>query len=203
MGDLLGGSGLPVGIKKEIEALGQTLDKWGSCSPRDPGLKNRGCNHFVECIFGFKAVDGPHNVGVYIKSDTGASVEREMPCHVYMETLHRRAMESGETGEVIAVVAHEGDTIEVIEEVPKTPRSKDDARMKRTTIQHTIKPFPRPGQEGSAMGPEFMSRQKIEARLKDRTRILRQLKAEGIDPAELVGSGKASEEKAAVPSKRG
>jgi len=209
-GDLIGGSGLPVGTPAEITALGESLDKWGCCAPRGENLKSRGCNHFPECIFpfkGHKADDGggPRNAVVYIRSDTGASVERVMPCHVFMETLYKRSMAEG-SGETIAVVGGEGDEYERVAEESVTRHSKTDMRMKRETKKAVCPPFPRPGEAGSAMGPEFLSRQKIDARLKDKARVLRQLQQQGIDPAELLATHKEQKKSekasAATPAKR-
>jgi hypothetical protein len=205
--DLVGGSGLPVGTVDEIRAMGQALVKWGSCSARDANLKSRGCNHEPNCIFAFKGLPikeggGPRKVIVYIKPDTGAKVERPMPCYVYMETLHKRAMAEG-SGETIAVVGHEGDTYECRETVSVSPHggpAKNDNRMKSTTSQKVCPAFPRPGEEGSAMGPEFLSDQKIEAKLKDNQRILRQLRSQGVEVADLVGMAKKEQGEASTPA---
>ena len=205
MSDLVGGSGLPVGTKDEVLALGQSLAKWATCSERDPNLKSRGCIHFPECIFAFKN-SGPKNVGVYIKADTGASVERSMPCHVYMETLHKRSLSGDESGEVIAVVAHEGEAIEVKETVSAEPRSKTDFRVKTTTKSQNIAPFPRPGEDGSLMGPEFLATMKIEARLKDKARVMKMLHQQGISVADLAAAERTTSGKEtppAGPPKRG
>lgn len=207
--ELVGGSGLPVGTASEIQALGESLNKWGCCAGRGDNLKSRGCIHMTDCIFSYKGKPvteggGPRNAVVYIQSDTGASVERVMPCFVYMETLHKRSMAEN-SGETVAVVGGEGDDYEevVIESVVR--HSKTDMRMKREIKKLKCPAFPRPGEEGSAMGPEFLTTQKINARLRDKARILRQLQREGIDIAELVGAQKEQGEKAApaTPAKRG
>lgn len=202
--DLIGGSGLPVGTPAEVQATGQPLAKWGTCSAPHSNLNSIGCKKFADCIFAYKGKTlaeggGPRNAIVYIQADTGATVERVMPCHVYMETLHKRAMAEG-TGEVIAVVGGEGDEYEEVREESVVRHSKTDMRMKRETVRAKCPAFPRPGEPGSALGPEFLSSQKINARLKDKARVLRQLQSQGIDLAELMGNQQKEKEQGEKPT---
>lgn len=142
---------LPIGTPEEIIANGGSPADWGSCAPRIIPTQ-QGCPHWATCIFHFKG-SGPRNIGYFIQTESGKSDERVGSCSFYMQTLHAKAT-NPTSSELIGVVAHEGEEIESYELLPVTPGSNTDLRMKRTEKRFPVPKFPRPGEEGSQMGPK-------------------------------------------------
>jgi hypothetical protein len=112
----LTGSEKPVGTLEELNQLNIDKTRFGSCSMRTND--NKGCPWFRSCRFreyrdrvGGKV--GPLNIGVRIvlsPIDGGASDTKVMPCFDYYGSgLHNRQRQSADTGELIKVIAFEGD----------------------------------------------------------------------------------------------
>ena len=112
----LSGSEKPVGTLDELNDLGMDNTRFGSCSMRTNS--NKGCPWFRQCRFrDFRDHVGnklaPANVAVRIvlsPVDGGAADTKIMPCFDYYGSgLHNRQRQSSETGEIIKVIAFEGD----------------------------------------------------------------------------------------------
>lgn len=110
------GTDRPVGTLEELREQGMDPTKFGSCSQRSP--QNKGCPWFKFCRFrdhrdqvGGKR--GPANFGVRIilsQIEGSAADEKIMPCFdYYYSGLYQRQRQSAETGEVIKILAMEGE----------------------------------------------------------------------------------------------
>lgn len=150
-------SPLPVGTPESIAAEGQDPARWGSCYPQGASHPSfgtvMGCPFHRECIFGRKK---PVNKGVYIQTADGSSRQVETSCFSYMGSLHAREKSMNETGEVIAVIADEGEEIEtrvVLSADPIACNKNGNMALKEEVRIVKIRPFPMPGEEGSAIPP--------------------------------------------------
>jgi hypothetical protein len=177
----------PVGTPEEIKATGQSTSEWGSCAP-NPGITQNhavmGCPHYANCIFGFRNT-GPKNVGVFIKLVTGVMAEKKMSCAAFMSGLYTRYKHQERAGEIVQVVAEEGGEIDIVERVPEQPNGGPTGKNMRITANPktiVIEKFPRPGEEGSKIGPALGIQQKMEARMKSKLRAERDAYRAGIRP---------------------
>jgi hypothetical protein len=146
----------PIGTLDEIKALGMDPRKVGSCSLRTGGVdSNTGCPWFKQCRFhqwrdGVGGRKGPLNIGVDImlgQVDGGAWDQKQMACFQYYSSgLALRAKNTDRTGEVIRIIAYEGDDKELSERISKreNPADPNDKRMVSTVENRTVQPFPRP-----------------------------------------------------------
>lgn len=151
-------SPLPTGTPDEIAGKGQSPARWGSCAPQNSSHPVHGpvmgCPFYATCKFGRS---GPVNKGVYLQVADGSSRQIETPCYDYMGSLLAREKDSELTGEVIAVIADEGEEIEVVRTVSADPvncNKNGNMAMKQVKEVVKVKPFPRPGEEGSRIPPD-------------------------------------------------
>ena len=149
----------PVGTPEAIAAYGESPFKWGSCAEQrsiHPTLGGplAGCPFWNECVF---KKDRPRNVGVYIEIAEGANQQRVSSCFGYMANLHAREKQQESSGEVIAIIADEGQMIEEVVRLSADPVNcnKNGNMALREEIRQVVVPkFPQPGEEGSALSPK-------------------------------------------------
>ena len=148
----------PQGTLAEIDAEGLPRNTTGSCSA--PTKENLGCAWFGECRFReYKGTKGPVNVAIYTElaeSEGGNNAIREAACHEYYSGGYsKRAENARKSGEIILVVAVEGDgkLIKIRgtekEHVKRDPDciacAKNQCnRMVDVFDERKVTPFPRP-----------------------------------------------------------
>ena len=131
-----------------------------------------------------------------------------MPCYAFMGGLFQRYKNQESADELIHVAADEGEQIDIIERIPEEPGSKLNMRIKDTPKTITIEPFPRPGEEGSRLGPTLNIRNKMEERMRARARAERNAYRAGLRPDDEITAPKVSdadepkEEKSAKAGRR-
>jgi len=155
-----------------------------------------GCPHYNECIFGFRN-KGPKNIGVFIKLASGVKAEKPMACFAFMSGLYSRYKHQEAGGEIIQPVADEGEKITVVRQVPEQPGggpTGKNMRIKTDIEEYTIQPFPRPGEEGSKVSPDYNIQQRMETRMKAKLRAERDAYRAGIRPEEPAPQESDAEE---------
>ena len=124
----------PVGTLEELREAGLRGNEYGSCSERT--TSNNGCPWREVCKFkdhrdAVNGKRGPCNCAVLITlspQEGSASDVREMPCHMYYYSgLHQREQQMDKTGEVIYIVAVEGDGRKFSETQSVKAHKKKDA----------------------------------------------------------------------------
>ncbi len=149
----------PVGTPEAIAEYGESPFVWGSCSEQRSihpkiGGPLAGCPFWSECVF---KKDRPRNIGVYVETETGANQQRVSSCFGYMASLHPRFKHMEQSGELIAIIADEGDMIEetvVLSEDPVACNKNGNMRLKTVVRQIEVPKFPQPGEEGSKLPPK-------------------------------------------------
>ena len=170
----------PVGTPDELRVLNKVLADWGTCAPPQAGF-GKGCSEYHACIFarpengGFRD-RGPHNVGVLkSNSETGVAREDVIECHTYMRSMHQYNRAENSVLR-FAVIAQEGETIEVDETVPIDANSNKsgNVKMKLEPRKVVIPAFPRPGMPGSKIEPGSVRAQSALRRHAERIVQMRQ-----------------------------
>jgi len=200
----------PVGTPEAIVEFGENPFKWGSCyAPKSNhpkfGGPIAGCPYHDICVF---KKDRPRNVGVYIEIPEGANQQLIQSCFGYMGAYHGRATQQEQSGEVIAIIADEGEFIEQTVRVSEDPiacNKNGNMRMKQEVRQVLVPKFPLPGEEGSAISPKAMDTKSYARRmieLKRQQHIDKKLgiaRTEGVEDTPDV----LDTEPTAAPAKRG
>ena len=201
---------LPVGTPDAIVAYGESPLKWGSCAEQRSihpkhGGPLVGCAFWDKCVF---KKDRPRNAGVYIEIPEGANQQNITSCFGYMSNLHARAEQQEASGEVIAIIADEGEYIEQTVRLSADPvacNKNGNMQLKEEVRQVKVMPFPQPGEEGSALSPKAQDTKAFARRmieLKRQQHIDKKLGIARTGGAEDV-SDLLDTEPAAAPAKRG
>lgn len=151
----------PQGTIAEVEAEGLPLNTTGTCSA--PTKVSLGCSNFHECRFRqHKGKTGPLNCAIYTElseAEGGYNAIREAACHEYYSGGYaQRAENAKKTGEIILVVAVEGDgkTIKIRgtqkEHQKKSPDCEACQRgqcnkMEDVYETRPVRPFARPAEK--------------------------------------------------------
>lgn len=151
----------PLGTPDELRKEGLSLTLVGSCAPPDKMTRTLGCQYYEQCIFryrkngGFRDA-GPKNIGYFHQTHEGTQIENEGSCHFFMARLYdrqwagERDRRDGLNGEIIEIIAQEGETIHkrVIVNVNAPPyvEKAGPPEYKKTTITGPVKRFLRPGE---------------------------------------------------------
>jgi hypothetical protein len=175
----------PIGTPEELRDAGYDVKDIASCAEVERG-KVRGCPMAEQCAFdrpgsgGFKFKSGPHYIGFRIIDPAdGTAMQDVTMCHNYVLTLQKRAdagaaqrrVSNGRRGEIIRVIAQEGEEIvtafnvpvnaagEVINVMPEhIPIFKENGvkfslvpkqepvTWKSLELRRTVPHFPRPGE---------------------------------------------------------
>lgn len=139
----------PIGTPEELQEAGISPLAAGSCSKHT--AENIGCSYWSSCAFaqqangGFRG-QGPRNIGYYLKIQEGNKKEDWMACFQYMHALHPREQAQDRTGEVIAIVAQEGDLVTRAFMTPEEPiinNKNGNMRMKNVVETIKVPVFPR------------------------------------------------------------
>ena len=149
----------PVGSPDAIDAAGQSPFEWGSCYRQNAthpqlGGPIKGCAFHPVCPF---PKDRPRNYGVYIETSDGAHTTNIVPCFGYMGAYEQRAKEQEASGEVVAIIAEEGDMVEQVVRLSADPincNKNGNMQLVETVRQVKVPVFPAPGTEGSAIPPK-------------------------------------------------
>lgn len=180
----------PTGTPAELKKLGHNLREVHSCAIPEDG-RIRGCPFAFDCALrkfgnpdegGFGPPDvepgtpgqGPRNVGYFLQTQEGSSMEDYMRCSAYMTVLFNREQKQDETGEVIMVIAQEGERIETIKTVPVDPvlcNKNGNMTMKTYTEVIEVPKHARPGEVDIRQGVRTKMR-------KDRMEIMRRRRRE-------------------------
>lgn len=148
----------PIGTLAELAEIGADPTRVPSCSKRtgQQAGGNKGCPWHRACRFTpwrdqMQGLQGPLNIGVEVilsNSDGGAHNQKEMECYTYYSANYRvRAKASEETGEIVRIVAYEGDGKEIAEWCTRStpPDSVNkNGRAVPYLHKHEISPFKRP-----------------------------------------------------------
>lgn len=173
----------PVGTLEEVRREGLDPEKVGSCAPPEKGV--RGCTYWKACRFGqaracgyrghspeaaFKGTLGPRYVGYYLQTTDNAQKEDDVPCFVFVGSIQYRMdqgninRQQGLPGELIEVIAHQGEPIQT-----KTQKWRDETNkllgFHFDEKERPVHAFPRPG-----LNPEFNYEQKLSKRARERRR---------------------------------
>lgn len=189
----------PIGTLDEIRELGLDPSRVGTCSKR--AGKNVGCPWFNNCRFhqwrdGLGGRKGPLNVGVDVilgPIDGGAWDQKQMPCfQFYASGLAARAKNTDESGEVIRVIAYEGDDRELNERITvrENPNDPNDKRMLETVETRRVQVFPRPAQRYPVVVKREQARLEAldEIEAEALRKALDRTKQPGVKVAEPVGA---------------
>jgi hypothetical protein len=200
----------PVGTPDSIHAYGESPLKWGSCAEVNSihpkfGGPIAGCPFHADCVF---KKDRPRNCGVYVEIDSGANQQFISSCFGYMSGLHSRAMQQDKTGEVIAIIADEGEMIEETIRLSADPvncNKNGNMALKEVVRQVVVPAFPQPGEEGSALSPKMKDTRSFAKRMIEMKRQQHIDKKLGIARTEGVEdiSSLIDTEPTAAPAKRG
>jgi hypothetical protein len=152
---VLGINPQPIGTLDELRRENLNPALIGSCAPSSPGV--RGCQSYPNCIFRFKKFGGfrdfgAKNIGYFIQTHEGNKKEDEGSCHFFMQRLYdrmragERDRQDGKAGEIIEVIAQEGEIIhrQVTVNVNENPALP--ARYEKKTFTGPVSRFPRPGE---------------------------------------------------------
>ena len=203
-------SSRPVGTPEAIHDYGESPLTWGSCYQTNAihpkfGGPISGCPYHSDCVF---KRDRPRNCGVYVEIDSGANQQFVSSCFGYMGGLHQRAMNQEASGEVIAIIADEGEMIEETVRLSVDPvncNKNGNMAMKEVVRQVVVPPFPQPGEEGSALSPKSQDTRSFARRMiemKRQQHIDKKLgiaRTEGIEDIPDI----LDTEPTAAPAKRG
>ena len=147
----------PIGTLDELrrENIGSAFV--GSCAPASKGVC--GCDHYEKCIFrltkngGFRD-HGPKNVGFFHETHEGHRRQEFMACFSFMQTMYERMRsgirdrEDGLNGEIIRIIAQEGDTIRPKHNVNLNEGTTLPHKWARKTDPIVVPAFPRPHEQG-------------------------------------------------------
>ena len=151
----------PIGTLEELVQIGADPKRIESCSRRTGRSAggNRGCPWFDKCRFTawrdkVNGLKGPLNVGVEVmlsQLDGGAHNQFQISCFDYYAThLHERKRQGEDSGELVRIVAYEGDGKEIREweskHVPDPNVQGGGRKVERYIKQHAVTPFPRPAE---------------------------------------------------------
>lgn len=145
----------PAGTLDEIRKAGLDPRVVGCCHPK-VGNGIAGCAYYERCIFRFRKNggfrdQGPKNVGYFLRTHEGNQKEDENSCHWFMSRLDDRRFagerdrREGLQGEIIEVVAQEGEVIhkQMVVNVNEGTGKPADYRKKSFAVK--VSEFPRPG----------------------------------------------------------
>ena len=154
----------PQGTLPEVDAEGLQRNTTGSCSP--PNKESLGCPWFNECRFReHRGKTGPVNCAIYTElaeSEGGHNAIREAHCYEYYSGGYaKRAENAKKTGEIVLVVAVEGDgkIIKIRgtqkEHVKRDPDCEACARNQCNKMvdvfdERKVRPFVRPAEKFAA-----------------------------------------------------
>ena len=158
----------PIGTLDELRKAGLSSLEHGSCAPSH-GMKQfenyrpgvRGCPVYDKCPFNRRSMgafkdQGPRYVGYSLKTHEGDVKEDTTTCYRFVQTLYER-MRAGERdrqdgnphGELIQIIAHEGDGSKVMtkESVRVDPDDRSQFPLWHNVYTPKLVPrHPRPGQ---------------------------------------------------------
>lgn len=138
----------PGGLPHEYQELGINLKQWACCARKGPGVK--GCtfanddppseeNPIGGCVFRKQQYKtGPLFVGVGKTSRNGKKTVRVVACSDYM-AYYKIRHEAG-----YRIIAGEGETFTVDEQVPAEPGNAQNKRMTFRKTTYRVPKFPRP-----------------------------------------------------------
>lgn len=150
----------PIGTLDELVQIGADPTRVPSCSKRMGAQAggNRGCAFYRQCRFKpwrdqMQGLKGPLNVGVEVvlaPTDGGAHNQKQVECFTYYSANYRaRSRAAEDTGEIIRIVAYEGDGKEIAEwctrSLPPDAVNKN-GRVERYLHKHEVTPFVRPAE---------------------------------------------------------
>lgn len=164
----------PVGTVEEIRKLNLDPKSVGTCAPLGKGT--RGCAYYEECPFhrtkwgGFKD-HGPRNVGYFLQTTDFKRVEGIVSCYRFVSTLlgrmkdGNRAREDGKNGEIIRIIAQEGEKIAAKYQVrTNLDRPNDPPKFEWFKGMIEVPKFPRPG-EGAGIDQDDLIRKRMMLRM--------------------------------------
>lgn len=146
----------PIGTLEELRREQIGSQHVGSCAPPSKGV--RGCAAYEKCIFrltkngGFRD-HGPKNIAFFHETHEGHRRQEYMACFTFHQVLYERARagqrdrEDGLNGEIIRVVAQEGQMYR-----PKLRVNKNEGKLGlpplwvREDSPRPVPAFPRPGE---------------------------------------------------------
>ncbi len=200
----------PVGTPDSIAEYGESPLVWGSCAlPRSTHPKHggpiAGCAHYESCIF---KKDRPRNFGLYVELQSGANQQLVSSCFGYMGGYHDRANQQEASGEVIAIIADEGEFIEQTVRLSADPincNKNGNMALVEKVVQVQVPKFPQPGEEGSPLSPKIHDTRSYAKRMIELRRQRHVDKKFGLSPESTVEdiAEQLETEPTAEPAKRG
>ena len=144
----------PVGTLDEIQSRKMPAKFFGTCSEPDIDGRSAGCPLFHECTMSYKGLPaaeggGPRNhcwERIKDAANGGGIVRNVQPCYwgvAQQDTAH-------ENGEVLRIIADEGEEYETLTEVPIPTKGADQNGFKvweKQLVKATVPAFKRLGQE--------------------------------------------------------
>jgi len=149
----------PIGTLDELRKQGINPALVGSCARPSAGV--RGCQHHENCIFRFRRFGGfrddpggARNIGYFLQTHEGNKKEAVASCHFFMQRLYdrmragERDRQDGKNGEIIQVIAQEGEIIhrQMTVNVNEGKLPVQPAKYEKKTFTGPVPAFPRPGQ---------------------------------------------------------
>lgn len=146
---------VPMGTLDELRKEGIDPATVGSCSPQHTGVS--GCPYYESCIFRFTRNGGfrdhgPRNIGYFHQTHEERRVENFASCHLFMSRMRdrqqagERDQQDGKKGEIIEIIAQEGEVIHTQVVVNINEGTTLPARYEKQTKTIPVPHFPRPGE---------------------------------------------------------
>lgn len=206
----------PIGTLDELKDINANPFKKRACHPRTKTADGTilGCPHFRACRFkpwrdqmaraDGTTLKGPLNLGVEIalaEIDGGAVGQMEMACYQYYSNNTRaRQKQQEETGELIRIVAYEGDGKMITERCTKwVPDGMGGQKMEPYESVHLVTPHKRPKERFAMAAAVNEARQFLHMDDVERAALANVLEREGVNnprvvepdaPMPIVGEGK-------------
>jgi hypothetical protein len=183
----------PIGTLDELKEIGADPKKIPSCHERTKDGSIKGCVHHRVCRFrqwrdGVGGLKGPLNIGVEItlaQVDGRHTGQMEMACYQYYNNNTRaRQKQQDDTGELIRIVAYEGDGRSIVERCTRHPEGepKTSPLMEHYDDIHEVRPHLRPKERFPIVAAAHIA---TEERMDDleRETLKNALAKHGISPA--------------------
>jgi len=166
----------PIGTLDELRREGIGPAFVGSCAPPSKGV--RGCSHYEKCIFrltkngGFRDL-GPRNIGFYHQTHEGHKRQEFMACFTFMQTLYERMRagirdrEDGLNGEIIRIVAQEGQLIRPKHTINVNAGTNLAPKWDRRTDPIPVPAFQRPHEQGSTSYDLILENEEKQRQIED------------------------------------
>lgn len=189
-----------VGTLEEIRDIGMDPARVGCCARRNTAEKIKGCAWFKHCRFRqwrdqTNGLRGPLNIGVEIilsQQQGGAWNQSEMACHMFYDSgAAARAMESQKSGEIVRVIAYEGDgkLLKIRETRRKNPNNADDKTMEQYIVERPVQKFVRPKERFPIIAAAEVARDEMRDE-QEREALARALALNTAEQSAPVGEGR-------------